>query len=145
MESGKPADWGTGTLKSRLRSMGAKQWGVVLLLGLLLAVASLPVSRKEEYPGEERLPEEETKSRRLEKELEELLSAAEGVGRVKVVLMTDEAKDAGGFYARDALKVTGVLVAAEGADQPVVVRNIQEAIHALFQVEPHKMKVMKLK
>lgn len=87
-------------------------------------------------------PDEE---QNLEEKLTGLLASVEGVGRVKVVLMTDEKKDAGGFYSQGNVRVTGVLIAAEGADHPVVVRNIQEAIYALFQVEPHKIKVMKLK
>lgn len=41
-------------------------------------------------------------------------------------------------------QVTGVLVAAKGGDNPVVVQNIREAVEALFQVEPHKIKVMKM-
>lgn len=41
--------------------------------------------------------------------------------------------------------IRGVLVVAKGADQPIVVQNIQEAVRALFQVEPHKIKVMKMK
>lgn len=41
--------------------------------------------------------------------------------------------------------IRGVLVVAKGADQPVIVQNIQEAVRALFQVEPHKIKVMKMK
>ena len=39
--------------------------------------------------------------------------------------------------------VEGVLVIAEGGDNSVVVQNITEAIQALFNVEMHKIKVMK--
>lgn len=39
--------------------------------------------------------------------------------------------------------VEGVLVIADGGGNPVVVRNITEAIQALFNVEMHKIKVMK--
>ena len=41
-------------------------------------------------------------------------------------------------------QVTGVLVVAKGGDDPIVIQNIQEAVEALFQVEPHKIKVMKM-
>ena len=41
--------------------------------------------------------------------------------------------------------VRGVLVVAEGGDNPVVVQEIQEAVMALFHVEAHKIKVMKMK
>jgi len=41
-------------------------------------------------------------------------------------------------------QIQGVVVTAEGANDPVVVREILEAIMALFQVEAHKIKVMKM-
>ena len=77
--------------------------------------------------------------------LEELLSRVEGVGEVRVVLMTGVEKDSSSFYNSGQETVTGVLVAAQGADNSVVSRNIVEAVMALFQVEAHKIKVMKMK
>lgn len=41
--------------------------------------------------------------------------------------------------------VEGVVVIAEGGDRPVVVQNITEAVQALFDVESHKIKVVKRK
>ncbi|MDD7740632.1 MAG: stage III sporulation protein AG [Fusicatenibacter sp.] len=41
--------------------------------------------------------------------------------------------------------VRGVLVIAEGGDNPVIVKEIKEAVMALFQVDAHKIKVMKMK
>ena len=40
--------------------------------------------------------------------------------------------------------ITGVLIAAQGADDPVTVREIQQAVMALFQVEAHRIKVIKM-
>lgn len=40
-------------------------------------------------------------------------------------------------------EIGGVLVIADGGDNAVVVRNITEAIQALFGVEAHKIKIMK--
>lgn len=40
-------------------------------------------------------------------------------------------------------EIEGVLVIAEGGDKPLVVKNISDAILALFPVEVHKIKVMK--
>jgi len=40
--------------------------------------------------------------------------------------------------------VEGVIVIAEGGDNPVVVKEISEAIMALFSVQAHKIKVMKM-
>jgi stage III sporulation protein AG len=39
--------------------------------------------------------------------------------------------------------VEGVIVIAEGGDDPVAVQNITEAVQALFGVDTHKIKVMK--
>lgn len=41
-------------------------------------------------------------------------------------------------------KVEGVIVIAEGGDNSSVIQNITEAIMALFGVEAHKIKVMKM-
>ena len=41
--------------------------------------------------------------------------------------------------------VRGVLVVAQGADDPQVVAEIKEAAMALFHLEAHKIKVMKMK
>ncbi|NCB91285.1 MAG: stage III sporulation protein AG [Clostridia bacterium] len=42
-------------------------------------------------------------------------------------------------------EIRGVLVIAEGGDDPVLVQQIQEAVMALFHVEAHKIKVLKMK
>lgn len=42
-------------------------------------------------------------------------------------------------------EIRGVLVVAQGGDDPVLVQQIQEAVMALFHVEAHKIKVMKMK
>ena len=39
--------------------------------------------------------------------------------------------------------VEGVVVVAEGGDDPVAVQNITEAVQALFEIDTHKIKVMK--
>ena len=41
-------------------------------------------------------------------------------------------------------EVLGVLVVAKGGDNPVTVREITEAVQALFGIEVHKIKVMKM-
>ena len=42
-------------------------------------------------------------------------------------------------------EIRGVLVVAQGGGDPVAVQQIQEAVMALFRVEAHKIKVMKMK
>ena len=41
-------------------------------------------------------------------------------------------------------KVEGVTVLAQGGDSPVLKKNITEVIEALFDIEPHKIKVAKM-
>lgn len=78
----------------------------------------------------------------LEKRLEELLENVEGVGKVKVMLMTDAGQ---GLYSTGSGEVTGVLIVAEGADNSVTIQKIQEAVMALFQIDAHKIRIMKMK
>ena len=59
------------------------------------------------------------------------------------MLMTGQDEES--FYSSGNTEVTGVLIAAEGADDSVTVQNIQEAVMALFQIEAHKIKIMKMK
>ena len=73
------------------------------------------------------------------------LESVEGVGKVQVIVMSDENNETQAFSRSDAVQVTGVLVSAEGGGDPVVVKNIQEAVMSLFQLEAHKIKVMKMK
>lgn len=75
--------------------------------------------------------------------MEALLSHVEGVGKTEVILMTGNSS--GGFYQSGEEKVTGVLIAAQGADNPVISQKIVQAVMALFQVEAHKIEVMKMK
>ena len=42
-------------------------------------------------------------------------------------------------------EVTGVLISAQGGENPVTVYKIQQAVMALFQVEAHKIKIVKMK
>ena len=42
-----------------------------------------------------------------------------------------------------APEIEGMVIAADGGDDPVVVKNLTEAVQALFGVEAHKIKLMK--
>lgn len=144
------------TVKSFLGKMGSRQWVILLLLGLLLMVIALPVSVKKQihprirffktgFLQGEILMKQMQNEAVLEGKLEDLLSQVEGVGKVRVVLMTGEAEDGKSFYSSGKEKVTGVLIAAQGADNSVVSRNIVEGVMALFQIEAHKIKIVKMK
>ena len=148
-----------------------QQWLALLLLGLLLLVMASPTKKQAEktqdtsgtaqsaeggsYRNSYGDPYGEsgtssqvlTEKAALEAQLEDLLLRVEGIGEVRVMLMLKDTSDSiTSFSTQDApVSVQGVLIAAQGGDDPVVVRNIQEAVMALFQVEAHKIKVMKMK
>lgn len=127
---------------------------------------------------------------KMEARLEEVLSAMQGVGRVKVMITLSssgekivekdiplersnivENDSTGGnrstneMYSREetvystnsegdkipyvirenSAKVEGVSVVAQGGDQPQVQKNISDVIQALFGIEAHKIKVVKMK
>ena len=139
------------TVKSLLGKMGIRQWGILLLLGVLMTVIALPVSDKKGTGstlgvlGTTTQETEKLTKNSLEARLEEVLSQVEGVGKVQVMVMTGEEKDSQSFYSSKENVVIGVLIAAQGADNSVVSRNLVEAVMALFQIEAHKIKVMKMK
>ncbi len=77
------------------------------------------------------MSEEISEKTELEARLETVLESVDGIGRVEVMLMTGQ--DTQSFYGSEGTEVTGVLIAAEGA------------VMALFQIEAHKIKIMKMK
>ena len=141
MGSKEAADWKKTSIRSKILSMGWKEWGIVLLLGILLLVAGLPVSKK----NSNSTVVQSSEKTRLECRLEELLSGVEGVGNVEVIIMTGTEGNESGFSMSSQMEVTGVLVAAQGAGSAVTVQNIQQAIMALFQIDAHKIRIMKMK
>lgn len=144
---------------------------VILLMGLLLLIAAFPVKEKEkpetlqkEEDTGEQLKEQENWQHQMEEHLEKVLRKVKGVGKTEVFLTcqgtekklvekdkedTVYIKDAKGnqtpyLASQEYPKVIGVVVVAEGGDNPVIISNIQEAVQVLFQVEAHKIKVMKM-
>ena len=134
------------TVRSWIQGMNRQRWTVVLLAGLLLMVIALPVSKENsDTAGEKNLTASQTtqeKKSEIEEKLENLLENAEGVGKVKVMLMEDGGQ---GVYGAGETEVTGVLIVAEGADNAVTVQKIQQAVMALFQIDAHKIRIMKMK
>jgi len=108
----------------------------------------------------------------MEQKLEELLGSVDGIGRVRVMLTyegtgekrvekdrfqtADESREET-VYEEDGSrgkapyvisetnpKVTGVLVIAEGGGNSRIKQEILEAAQALFGIEAHKIKIMKI-
>ena len=67
-----------------------------------------------------------------EEKLAGILSEMEGVGEVEVIIFTKE-------------NVPSVLILAEGADNPVVMIRIKQAVKAVLQTDDSKIKIEKKK
>ena len=93
----------------------------------------------------------------IEKDLEQSQGKEEDQGGETAVLSDQAASSESTVYQRDAQgnelpyvteelepEIAGVLVIAQGAGNPSVVAEITEAVMALFGVEAHKIKVMKM-
>lgn len=166
---------------------------ILILVGILLMVISIPVEKKDK--GIEEVVVESVSEKqgtdtveKLELRLEKILGKVDGVGKVNVMITlksngekivekdvessgnsTEESDAQGGsrkttdsskkeetvFYSNESgssepyvikemePEIEGVLVIAEGGDNPSVAKNISDAILALFSIDAHKIKVMK--
>lgn len=114
-----------------------KIW-LCFLLGILLLMIAIPTKEREIKTGQT-----ETISYNaslLEQQLEQVLVQIEGIGMVETMVTLEPLVD-----DRESPKVLGVLVVAQSGDDPVQILKIQEAVMTLFQVDAHKIKVMKMK
>lgn len=110
--------------------MNLKQWKwnkqqllIVLCVGILLLVIAIPTDDDAQVIR---------KNGSIEEQLEDILSQIEGAGKIHVMITTDEHEN-----------VQGIAVSAQGGNQPIIAKEIVEVIRALFDVETHKIKVIK--
>ena len=103
--------------------LNKKHLMIILLVGVLLLVIAIPAGEKTTQTLE---------GTDIEMRLTNLLNQMQGVGE-SCVMITYQDKD----------NVEGVVIVAEGGDNAVVVRNITEVVKALFDVDSHKIKVIK--
>lgn len=179
------------------KQLGKNQWLIILLVGILFVVITLPTKEKEETGGKTTQETQvETAENNwdhyretVEKQLEELLTQVEGVGKVQVMVtlagtgemvvekdipqtqsQVEEGDSSGGirttkensweestvYVQQDGNSVPyvvkelvpdieGICVIAQGGANGTVAKNISEAVQALFPIEVHKIKVMKMK
>lgn len=107
----------------------------------------------------------------LEGRLEDMLGQMAGVGKVKVMITVrdngeeildkntkrdnDKYEQETVLYEMDDVtkphvtsecmpEIEGIMIVAEGGDEPGLQRNISEAVMALFNVEMHKIKIVKM-
>ncbi len=102
--------------------MNKQQLVILLCLGILLLVIAIPTEEAED----------ERQSSSLEERLEKILSEIEGIGEVHVMITLDDKEN-----------VQGIAVSAQNGDQSVIEKEIVEVVRALFDIETHKIKVIK--
>lgn len=118
------------------------------LLGILLLVIAIPVERKDEKTVSKDAAKESIldtvnvsdHAALLEAQLEQVLSQTEGIGQVQSMITLEPLVD-----ENEAPDIRGILILAECGDNPVEILKIQEAVMTLFQIDAHRIKVMKLK
>ena len=132
----------------------------------------VPKEPEEEAPEEETDRAKEDYESRMERKLQELLESVEGVGAVKVMLTFEGSSEkqvekdlsaSGESSGQETVyeehgsgertpyvtsetnpRVEGVLVIAQGGGNSRIRQEILEAAQALFGVDAHKIKIMKM-
>lgn len=114
---------------------------VIGLLGLLFLVFMMPTSTMEEEGNVATV--ENVYEKELETQLKRVLSAMEGVGEVEVMITFEQQENSLFGTNESTGKVCGVLIVAQGAGNAVVEKRILDAVKALFDVEAHKISIVK--
>ena len=103
--------------------MNKQQLVILLCIGILLIVIAIPTKEDTESARQ---------SNDLEERLESILSKIEDIGEVHVMITMDKDDN-----------VQGISVSAQRGNEPTVAKEIVEVVKALFDIEPHKIKVIK--
>ena len=131
---------------------------VIVIIGVLIAVLFIPTGeRKGDSFTDIQTPVSETASidisleyeEELEMRLEAILSQMEGVGEVEVMITlkpSAKTQDKSFTYTTQNTypEVEGVFVVSQGGDNSSVKLAITEAIQALFGIDVHKIKIVKM-
>lgn len=163
----------------KIKEIGPTKLIILLVAGILLLLLSCGdfMKKGEESSvavSQEEKTEETGESYRqaMERQVVELLSKVEGVGKTEVmitlsagkekvtlkdnetaegksqeetVLVEDSERNSSPYVLQEKEPVPeGILVVCEGGGDPAVSREIISAIQVLFHVEAHKIKVMKM-
>lgn len=126
---------------SFLKEKGSK-YIVFILAGLLILIMCIPTGTSS---GKQTQEETSVSGGELEDQLEQVLSAMEGVGEVKVMITTEGDTDSLFGTQSGGEKVCGVVVVAEGAGSATVNARISDAVKALFSIDVHKISIVKMR
>ncbi len=141
-------------LKKILGRKSRTDYLVILLIGVMILIVAVPVGtgKRESVKSSAGSAnsavsnggsESRAYAKQLEEELAAMLCAMDGVGRCRVMITMEDGGDSA-FLRREEPRVSGVLVAAQGAGEPVVISDISRAVMSLFGLEAHKITVVKM-
>uniref|UniRef100_UPI004055CF83 hypothetical protein n=1 Tax=Agathobacter sp. TaxID=2021311 RepID=UPI004055CF83 len=125
---------------SFLKEKGSK-YLIWILVGLLILIMAIPTNTQENESVSANVQERNSS---MEAQLEYVLSAMEGVGNVRVMITTENTDSALFGNENSQGTVTGVVVVAQGAGNPVVDARISDAVKALFSIDLHKISIVKM-
>ena len=142
----------------RLQDIGLPKLLLVVVAGVALLVLSLPSDywgggdtsgqgSRQSSSGktDTSVTAMELYTDKKEEQLEKILEKVEGIGQVEVMITLDSAEETNRLMENTRTqKVEGVLVVAEGAGNAQTDAEIIRAVQALFSLESHKIKVMKM-
>lgn len=94
---------------------------------------------------EKDIPENSDKTDRKDGQGQEQTSLSQSRSEATVYEETEQGKHMPYVSSQIYPEIRGVLVVASGGDRPELVQQIQEAVMALFHVDAHKIKVLKMK
>lgn len=144
---------------------------LVMIIAVPTGNAKEEKMQTQDSQQEEQVQSEDYYKKTLENQLEQLICQMDGAGRTQVMITfadegqtyldkdvsTDENKreektvvydtgegDAPYVICKQHPKVEGVVVVSEGGDSPKVVTEISDAVMSLFDIEAHKVIVVKM-
>lgn len=131
------------------RKINKENLVVILLVGVLLFVIMLPTKNSNSslisYTEETEEKVDFTKQEELENRLTKFLAEIEGVGRVSVLMHMEE-ESVSSYGSNSSInKITGVIVAAEGASNETIRLEIVKMVMALYDLSADKVEVYPLK
>ncbi|MCI6432431.1 MAG: stage III sporulation protein AG [Oliverpabstia sp.] len=90
-------------------------------------------------------PQDEQTSSQKDSEGSESNTQSSSTQETTVYAETEDGSQTPYISSETYPEIRGVLVVAKGGGDPVIVQQIQEAVMALFHVDAHKIKVLKMK
>jgi stage III sporulation protein AG len=118
----------------KLRKHSKTDWLIFILLGVLVLIVAVPTGSTE-TKTETSTVKSEAYPDSVQEQLAAILERMEGVGEVRVMISYSDEKQ---------LDVEGVVIVAEGGDSPQIQTKIRDTVMSLFDVEAHKVIVVKM-